>query len=63
MLVILVNVWLVYDPTGTEGRAITAWILLAPVAVEAKSARDVMFFGLPCAKMTTSLFVVRVLLM
>ena len=59
MFVIFVRVWFVYEPTGTEVCAITICILFAPVAVEAKSASDVMFFGFPCAMMTTSLFVVK----
>ena len=48
-----------YDPTGTDVDAITRRILLVPVALEAKSARDVMVFGFPCAMMTQSLFVVK----
>ena len=48
-----------YEPTGTDVAAITMCILLAPVAVEAKSASDVMFFGFPWAMMTQSLFVVK----
>ena len=62
MLVIFVSVWLVYEPTGTEVCAITRCILLAPVAVDAKSANEVMLFGLPCAIMTQSLFVVKLVL-
>ena len=59
VLVIFVRVWFVYEPTGTDVCAITMCILLMPVAVEAKSASDVMFFGFPCAKITQSLFVVK----
>ena len=51
-----------YEPTGTDVCAITICILLAPVAVEARSASDVMFFGLPCARIIQRLFVVKLVL-